>query len=83
MKIQCKNCLGSGLIGGNKEKPWLLEGHRSVCGVCSGTGMVEEVAGGSVAEQEPVKAPEVPDTSKSDEQTNIEADMDIDEEPVV
>lgn len=74
MKIQCKNCLGSGLIGGNKEKPWLLEGHRSVCKVCEGSGMV--------AEQEPVKAPEEPDTSKSDEQANIEADMDIDEDVI-
>ena len=80
MKIKCTNCLGSGLIGGNKEKPWIHEGAMATCPVCTGTGMIDDSV--QVAEQEPVKAPEAQDTSKSDEQANIEADMDIDEDVI-
>ncbi len=38
-KIECRNCLGTGLIG-NSEIPWVHVGPLSTCQICIGTGKV-------------------------------------------
>jgi len=56
MSTECKNCLGTGLVGGSAERPWIHQGPLSTCTICTGTVKIEE----AVAEQLPEPTPESP-----------------------
>lgn len=51
----CSNCHGQGLVG-QGDSPWLLEGAKETCKMCSGTGKFEDAS--PVNESADTPAPE-------------------------